>query len=88
LVAKAGKSPKRSAASRKRIASVLAEIRLMPVDRLRLAWRRRLWFPEDNSGLTEIVGRNFHAYSVARNDSDEVLAHLTGDMSEHDVPIG
>ena len=42
-----------------------------------------LLFAEDDPRFRQIVGREFHLYLVARNDPDEVLPHLAGDVRQH-----
>ena len=38
---------------------------------------------KNDSCLGQIVGRKLHRDFIARHDSNEMFAHLTGDMSEH-----
>jgi len=39
--------------------------------------KSRLTEAEDDAGLGEVVGRHFHLHTVANNESDEALAHLS-----------
>lgn len=41
----------------------------------------------NNPTAVEIVGRDFNKHSIARNDSDEVLSHLAGYVSQYLVSI-
>jgi hypothetical protein len=43
---------------------------------------------KDNSGLVEIVRRHFHIHFIADADSDEILPHFSGDVSQHLMPVG
>jgi len=44
---------------------------------------RSLLLAENDSCLGQIVRRKLHCDFIARHDSDEMFAHLTGNMSEH-----
>jgi hypothetical protein len=50
---------------------------------------RRWYFrlAENYPSLRQIVGRDLDAHTIPRDDSDEIFAHFTGDMREHNVPI-
>jgi hypothetical protein len=53
-----------------------------------LARRGRFGLAEDYASLRQIVGRDLHAHTIPRNNSDEVFSHLAGDMPKHDVSVG
>ena len=42
---------------------------------------------EDDTALSQIVGRQLHGHLVAGEDADVVHAHLSGNVTEHMVPI-
>lgn len=46
---------------------------------------RGLLIAVSDSASRQIVRRHFNAYSVADKNANSVLAHFTGDRSEHDV---
>ena len=66
----------------------LFQVRWAASGLLILARRGRFGFAKDYTSLRQIVGRDFHAYTIPRHNSDEVFSHFAGDMSKHDVPVG
>ena len=47
----------------------------------------RLLVPVDDATAREVVGAQLHHHPVLRENSDVVLAHLAGDVSEHLVAV-
>ena len=41
----------------------------------------------DDPALGQIVGGDFYGHTIARNDPDEILAHLPGDVGKNLVTI-
>ena len=48
---------------------------------------RFLFVPVRNSAAVEIVRRQFNEHAIAGQNSDEVLAHLAGDVRQHLVLV-
>src|SRR5687767_13482757 len=43
---------------------------------------------KSDAGFAQVIGRHLDAYLIADADANEVFAHLSGNMSEHRMPIG
>src|SRR5436305_8336436 len=44
-----------------------------------------LFVPVGDAPFGQVVGREFDAHAVARQDTYEVLTHLAGNLSHHDM---
>jgi len=49
---------------------------------------RWLPFAKGNTGLGQIVGREFYGHFITGDNANEILAHFTRDMSQHIGAIG
>ena len=46
-----------------------------------------LFVSERNSAFSKVIGRNFDLDPVTEKDMDEMHPHLTGNVTEEDVPV-